>query len=88
MERRYTHLAIEERCDVARRHAAGASIRQIAAGLDRAPSTIARELKRNGSRTLGYQSRYADQRAWGRRWRGPRLASGAAPRSARMAAWL
>ena len=73
MERRYTHLTIEERCDVARRHAAGASIRQIAAGLDRAPSTIARELKRNGSRTLGYQPRYAEQQARARRWRGPKL---------------
>ena len=73
MGRRYTHLTIEERCDVARRHAAGASIRQIAAGLDRAPSTIARELNRNGSRTLGYQPRYADQQAQARRWRGPRL---------------
>ena len=73
MGRRYTHLTIEERCDVARRHAAGASIRQIAAGLDRAPSTIARELKRNGSRTLGYQPRYAEQQARARRWRGPKL---------------
>ena len=73
MGRRYTHLTIEERCDVVRRHAAGASIRQIAASLDRAPSTIARELKRNGSRTLGYQPRSADQQAWARRWRGPRL---------------
>ena len=73
MERRYSHLTIEDRCDVARRHAAGASIRQIAASLDRAPSTIARELKRNGSRTQGYQPRYADQQARARRWRGPRL---------------
>ena len=73
MERRYSHLTIEDRCAVARRHAAGASIRQIAASLDRAPSTIARELSRNGSRTQGYQPRYADQQARARRWRGPRL---------------
>ena len=70
---RYSQLTIEDRCEVARRHTAGASIRQIAAGLDRAPSTIARELTRNASRTQGYQPRYADQQARARRWRGPRL---------------
>ena len=37
------------------------------------PSTVARELKRNGSRTLGYQARYADQQAHARRWQGSRL---------------
>ena len=73
MGRCYAHLTIEDRCELARRHAAGASIRQIAAALDRAPSTIARELRRNGSRTQGYQPRYADQQAHARRWRGPRL---------------
>ena len=51
----------------------GASQRQIAAALDRAPSTVARELKRNGSRTLGYQPSYANQQAHARRWRGSRL---------------
>ena len=73
MGRCYSHLTIEDRCDLARRHAAGASIRQIAAALDRAPSTISRELKRNASRTQGYQPRYADQQAHARCWRGPRL---------------
>ena len=74
MPRRYVHLAIEDRCEIARLHAAGHSIRQIAASLDRAPSTIARELKRNGSRTQGYQPRYAEQQARARRWTGARLA--------------
>ena len=73
MGRRYSQLTIEDRCEVARRHAAGASRRQIAAALDRAPSTIARELTRNASRTQGYQPRYADQQAHARRWRGSRL---------------
>ena len=41
--------------------------------LDRSPSTVARELKRNGSRTRGYQPRYADQQAHARRWSGSRL---------------
>ena len=31
------------------------------------------ELKRNGSRTLGYQPSYANQQAHARRWRGSRL---------------
>ena len=73
MGHRYSQLTIEDRCEVARRHAAGASRRQIAAALDRAPSTIARELRRNASRTQGYQPRYADQQAHARRWRGSRL---------------
>ena len=50
--------------------------RQIAASLDRSPSTVARELKRNGSRTQGYQPRYADQQAHARRWRGSKLGAG------------
>ena len=79
MGRCYSHLTIEDRCEVARRHAAGASRRQIAAALDRAPSTIARELKRNASRTQGYQPRYADQQAHARRWRGPRGSTATPP---------
>ena len=46
-------LTIEERCEIARLRTAGHSQRQIAASLDRAPSTVARELKRNSSRTRG-----------------------------------
>lgn len=70
---RYKQITIEERCEMARLRAAGHSVRQIAAGVDRAPSTVARELKRNGSRTLGYQPVYADQQARARRWSGSRL---------------
>ena len=58
---------------MARLHALGYPVRQIAAALDRSPSTVARELMRNGSRTQGYQPRYADQHAHARRWRGSRL---------------
>ena len=46
--------------------------RQIAASLDRAPATIAREL-RNRSRQQGYRPRYAQEQAHARRWRGARL---------------
>ena len=58
MGKQYTHFTIEERCELARLHAAGHSHREIAAALDRAPSTIAREVKRNGTQRDGYQARY------------------------------
>ncbi|MCY4448045.1 MAG: helix-turn-helix domain-containing protein, partial [Chloroflexi bacterium] len=50
MGKRYTQLGIEERCAIARLRTEGRSIRQIAATLDRPPPTIARELKRNGTK--------------------------------------
>ena len=56
MGKRYGHVTIEERCEIARLQASGYSVRQIAAGLDRSPSTVARELKRNDSRTQGYHN--------------------------------
>jgi IS30 family transposase len=69
----YRHFSLEERCELARLHAEGCSLRQIAAALDRAPSSIARELKRNRARTLGYKPAYAEQRARARRWTGSKL---------------
>ena len=48
-------------------------MRQIAAAMDRAPSTITRELKRNSGTQVGYQPAYAEQQAKSRRWRGSRL---------------
>ncbi len=73
MGRDYTHITLEDRCEMARLHTTGHSIRQIAATLDRAPSTVARELNRNGSTTQGYQPGYADQQARARRWQGSKL---------------
>ncbi len=73
MGKQFQQVAFEERCEISRLRAAGLSVRQIAASLDRAPSTIARELNRNGSRTQGYRPSYADQQARARRWRGARL---------------
>ena len=73
MGTRYRQLTIEERCEIARLQTAGHSIRQIAANLDRSPSTVARELKRNGSKSQGYQPSYAQQQARARRWQGSRL---------------
>jgi IS30 family transposase len=70
---RYSQLSLEERCSIARLREAGQSIRQIAAALDRQPSTIARELKRNSGRKIGYRPAYAEAQAAARRWSGSRL---------------
>lgn len=70
--RKYRHFSIEERCEIARRHDAGQSLRKIAAALDRSPSSIARELERNGGST-GYKPSYAGEQAHARRWKGSRL---------------
>jgi transposase, IS30 family len=73
MAQHYAHLTLEDRCTIARLHEAGQSIRQIAATLDRAPSTIARELNRNSGAKVGYQPAYAQEQARARRWTGSRL---------------
>lgn len=73
MGKRYDHLSLEERCQLAALHQAGHSIRQIAAALDRAPSSLSRELKRNRGKEVGYKPAYAQQQAAARRWRGSRL---------------
>ena len=69
----YRQLSIEERCEIARLHEGGQSIRQIAAALDPQPSTVSRELKRNSGRSVGYRPSYAQQQASARRWSGSRL---------------
>src|SRR5580698_2919325 len=56
-------LRLDEREEVSRGLAAGRSIRQIAYGLGRAPSTVSREIRRNGG-SQGYRANRADQRAW------------------------
>jgi IS30 family transposase len=73
MGQRYEQLSLEERCAIAWLREAGQSIRQIAAALDRTPSTISRELKRNSGKQVGYRPAYADEQAWARRWSGSRL---------------
>lgn len=70
----YRHLSLEERCEIARLQAEGHSIRKIAAALDRAPSSIARELKRNtASPRNGYKPGQATDQARARRWKGSKL---------------
>jgi IS30 family transposase len=73
MARGYKHLSLDERCEISRLHADGCSIGQIAAALDRPPSTISRELKRNRGKHVGYKPTYAQEQAKARRWAGSRL---------------
>ena len=73
MGQKYAQITIEERCEIARLRASGLSIRQIAAALDRSPSTVAREMKRNSSQNGQYGAKYADQQSRARRWTGSKL---------------
>ncbi|MFV0625716.1 IS30 family transposase, partial [Sphingomonas sp. ac-8] len=82
MGTRYRQLSYAERCAIARLREAGQSLRQVAAALDRPPSTIAREVNRNAGRQIGYRPDYADQQARARRWTGARLARDAPLREA------
>ena len=66
-----TVLTLAEREEVSRALMAGQSMRSIAARLGRAPSTISREIGRNGGRD-GYRATLADQAAWERALR-PKL---------------
>jgi len=58
-------LRLEEREEISRGIAAGQSIRQIAHGLGRAPSTVSREIRRNGG-SRRYRANPADRSAWER----------------------
>jgi transposase, IS30 family len=73
MGEHYGHLTLEERCTIARLREGGQSIQQIAAALDRSPSSVSRELKRNHGIAVGYKPAYAQQQAKARRWKGSRL---------------
>jgi transposase, IS30 family len=72
MGQRYTHFSLEDRCEIARLRAEGRSLRQIAAALDRSPSSISRELKRNDG-VKAYKPAQAEEQARARRWSGSRL---------------
>ena len=58
-------LTLAEREEISRAMVAGESIRSTAARLGRAPSTISREIKRNGG-CDGYRASLADAAAWDR----------------------
>jgi IS30 family transposase len=58
-------LTSAEREEISRAVAEGQSVRSIAARLDRAPSTVSRQIKRNGGRA-NYRAAEADDAAWNR----------------------
>lgn len=58
-------LTLAEREEISRSLAAGHSIRSIARLLNRAPSTVSREINRNDGQN-GYRASCADQAAWDR----------------------
>ena len=59
------HLSVMEREEISRGVAAGESLRSIAGRLGRAPSTVCREVARNGGRR-GYRALRADRAAFQR----------------------
>jgi len=58
-------LTLAEREEISRGAVEGQSMRSIAARVGRAPSTISREIKRNGG-SQDYRANEADNAAWGR----------------------
>jgi IS30 family transposase len=58
-------LSLAEREEISRGVASGRSLRSIAATLNRAPSTVSREISRNGGRQH-YRANLADRAAWNR----------------------
>jgi IS30 family transposase len=58
-------LTLEEREEISRGTVAGHSIRSIATALGRSPSTVSRELQRNGGRQQ-YRASQAEKAAWDR----------------------
>ncbi|MCK9259324.1 MAG: IS30 family transposase [Azoarcus sp.] len=58
-------LSVVEREEISRGLVAGCSVRSIATHLERAPSTISREINRNGGQGR-YRANQADQAAWDR----------------------
>ncbi len=73
MGEHYRQFDVEDRIEIAQLRSAGQSIRQVAAAMGRAASSVARELKRNSGSTVGYKPSYAQQQAQARRWNGSRL---------------
>ena len=58
-------LTLAEREEISRGMVAGQSLRSIAVSLGRAPSTVSREINRNGGRQH-YRANVADKEAWNR----------------------
>jgi IS30 family transposase len=56
-------LTLDDREEISRGIAKGKSVRSMADGVERSPSTISREIERNGGRSK-YRAALADERAW------------------------
>jgi len=82
-QRAVRHLSVLEREEISRGLAQGRSLRSVAAGLGRPPSTVCREVARNGGRRR-YRASRAEDRAWvrGRRPKAAKLALHAELRAA------
>jgi len=78
-------LSSAEREEISREVAAGESVRVIAARLGRAPSTVSREVGRNGGRDA-YRAQSADAAAWDRTLRPKRCRLAQRPRVATLVA--
>ena len=66
MCKKYTHLTLDARCLIAGLKSIKTSIRNIAKGLNVSPSTVSRELKRNGKNNV-YTASKAEKRSRKRR---------------------
>lgn len=73
MGQKYKQLSLEERYRISFLQESGYSLQKIATILDRSPSTISREIKRNKTKTKGYDSSYAQIQTASRRWKGSKL---------------
>ena len=78
-------LSIAEREEISRGVVAGYSLRFIAAALNRSPSTVSREIQRNGGRRQ-YRAGKADEAAWDRAHRAKRCKLAKNPALARIVA--
>jgi len=78
-------LSVAEREEISRGIAVGLSIRAIATQLGRAPSTISREIRRNGGRRQ-YRANQAEEAAWQRAHRPKRCKLAQNPALARIVA--
>lgn len=78
-------LTLAEREEISRGLMAGLAVRRIAASLGRAPSTVSREIERNGGQRA-YRASTADEAAWDRARRPKRCKLALHPSLARLVA--
>lgn len=70
---KYNQISMEERCYISQLYKEGKSIRKIASIVDRSPSSISRELKRNTTPSNAYKPDFANFVAKSRCWTGSKL---------------